>query len=94
MYQNGAAIKSGTFTGSIGAQTVNPTIGAGHASPGAGFNGYIDELRISKGIARWTANFTPPAIPYIKIGHEEYFDDTSTGTPTITTDVAKSNGEE
>ena len=26
--------------------------------------GYIDELRISKGIARWTANFTPPTKAY------------------------------
>jgi hypothetical protein len=24
------------------------------------FGGYIDEMRISKGIARWTSNFTPP----------------------------------
>jgi hypothetical protein len=28
------------------------------------FNGYIDEPRVSKGIARWTANFTPPTSPY------------------------------
>lgn len=28
-------------------------------------NGWIDELRISKGIARWTSNFTPPAAPYM-----------------------------
>ena len=28
------------------------------------FTGYLDELRISKGIARWTSNFTPPTIPY------------------------------
>jgi len=28
------------------------------------FNGYIDELRISKGIARWTEDFIPPVEPY------------------------------
>lgn len=28
------------------------------------FNGWLDEIRISKGIARWTSNFTPPSTPY------------------------------
>ena len=28
------------------------------------FSGYIAEVRVSKGIARWTANFTPPTKPY------------------------------
>ena len=28
------------------------------------FKGWIDEFRISKGIARWTSSFTPPTIPY------------------------------
>ena len=27
-------------------------------------NGWIDEFRFSKGIARWTANFTPPTSAY------------------------------
>ena len=28
------------------------------------FDGYIDEFRVSKGIARWTSNFTPPIHEY------------------------------
>jgi len=28
------------------------------------FNGWLDEVRISKGIARWTSNFTPPTASY------------------------------
>jgi len=39
------------------------TIGANPAGPNY-FNGWIDELRISKGIARWTADFTPPTSAY------------------------------
>ena len=34
------------------------------------FNGMLDELRISKGIARWTANFTPPTNPYVSVDSE------------------------
>ena len=29
--------------------------------------GWLDELRISKGIARWTSDFTPPSSPYGKV---------------------------
>jgi hypothetical protein len=36
----------------------------GNYNNGGTFPGYIDEFRISKGIARWTSNFTPPASPY------------------------------
>jgi hypothetical protein len=35
------------------------------SSPTQHLDGWIDEFRISKGVARWTANFTPPAMAYI-----------------------------
>ena len=37
---------------------------------GDSFDGYMDELRITKGVARWDADFTPPASPYDAGGTE------------------------
>ena len=38
------------------------------------YEGYLDEIRISKGAARWTSNFTPPNEPYA-MGESLYFMD-------------------
>jgi len=40
------------------------SIGRAGVFAGQYANGWIDEFRFSKGIARWTANFTPPTSPF------------------------------
>ena len=35
-----------------------------YSASGYYLNGYIDEFRVSKGIARWTEDFTPPTEEY------------------------------
>ncbi len=45
--------------------TGRPTIGADGNSLGSnGYNGYMDELRVTKGVARYTANFTAPTAAF------------------------------
>ena len=63
-YVNGISIGSGTFTDSISA-TTTLQIGTGGAGS---FNGYIDDLRITKGYARYTATFTPPIASFADKG--------------------------
>jgi hypothetical protein len=55
----------GDVTGMTAYNSANKfAIGREGELPNNPFNGWIDELRISKGIARWTANFTPPTREY------------------------------
>lgn len=55
-----------TDTSTIPDFSGNVWIGRHTDSIGTSFylDGWMDEFRISKGIARWTANFTPPTSPY------------------------------
>lgn len=74
MFINGvgqAVTKNADFSPSSLTDFSSPLCIGGFPStvPVAWINAKIDELRISKGIARWTTNFTPPTSPY----------DTSTG---------------
>ncbi len=62
----------GTASGSMYTSTNNLYIGGAYDGSYQ-LNGYLDELRISKGIARWTSNFTPPARPYSAAGSNVIF---------------------
>jgi hypothetical protein len=60
-YVNGVLNGTATISGAFNANSEPLTIGSDRTSGGYKFIGYIDDLRIVKGIALYTANFTPPA---------------------------------
>lgn len=66
-YINGSSIASVSVTG-VTADPVLTGLAVSAAEPSGAtqgnFNGYIDELRITKGVARYTANFTAPIAPF------------------------------
>jgi hypothetical protein len=64
---NGSLNQTTIITGSINFD-LNFSLNIGTRTGGSvdPYNGYIDELRISKGIARWTSNFPVPTEEYIR----------------------------
>ncbi len=62
LFKNG--VQTDTFTSSAAIWAPGTPLSIGRAQNANYFDGYIEEVRISKGIARWTANFTPPAKAY------------------------------
>lgn len=66
LYLNGVQ-EGSTYTDSNGyiVGTNRPMIGNDGSTAGANpFAGYIDDLRVTKGVARYTTTFTPPPAPF------------------------------
>jgi hypothetical protein len=59
LYVDGTSRSANTWSGAISDIAGAVRIGQDQFY-GRDFNGYIDDLRITKGVARYTSNFTPP----------------------------------
>ena len=62
MYLNGTNIGSASFAGSL--TDVTGTYIGTNSAGSQGFVGYIDELRITKGVARYTSSFTTQSVEF------------------------------
>lgn len=63
IYKNGT-VTTGTATISTGVPNLTGNFFIGSDATSGNLKGYIDEFRVGKGVARWTANFTSPISAY------------------------------
>jgi hypothetical protein len=63
LYQDGVSIASATSSLSVYHNPSAP-VRIGSSISFTVFRGYVDEVRVTKGVARYTANFTPPSVPF------------------------------
>lgn len=65
LFVNGVLVGSASDTTVYRNGASRPVIGSQGRNTGDDeWRGWLDELRVSNGIARWTANFTPPTVAY------------------------------
>ena len=67
VYVDGVQASSGSVSGNA---SFSGVLSIGDVNGGNFVNGYMDEIRMSKGVIRWTSNFTPPIIPYGDIAND------------------------
>jgi hypothetical protein len=65
MYLNGTSVGTATFSGAFGSASKPFLVGVAN---GDCINGYIDDLRITNGYARYTTTFTPPTAAFPNTG--------------------------
>ena len=64
VFINGVLEGANAPAGSYASNTATLYLGYDPVFGGRHFSGHIDDSRITKGVARYTANFTPPALPF------------------------------
>lgn len=61
LFHNGNQIGTQTASGTLRTITMPIGIGRGLGTNSSQYSGYMDEVRVTKGVARYTSNFTVPA---------------------------------
>jgi hypothetical protein len=82
VYLDGVLEISQTYTTAI--TPTGLTIGMYSDGVSSPFNGYIDELRITKGVARYTSDFTPPTAEFDDFVDPGSYSDIPQGELTVT----------
>jgi predicted GH43/DUF377 family glycosyl hydrolase len=100
-FQNGA-ILSGTGTSAgAGYDYSSPAYVGQYGNDGSYLNGWLDELRVTNGLARWTSAFVPPAARYdrdsytvllLHMDPSGFLDDVTTGQAKATKATLLDNG--
>jgi len=96
IYVNGVSVGTGNFTNNV----TNTLVGIGDfpVTQSEPFDGYIDDLRITTGVARYTSNFTAPTAPFPDLSSTTptnlvFQSPASNGTLTITSDQVSPPGD-
>jgi hypothetical protein len=71
IYRDGVSVATGTDDSTWSMNSGDRWLGiGGNTNGGDYYAGYMDEIRYSKGIARWTGNFVPPNVPYAAVDND------------------------